>query len=211
MRSLHCISALCALVVSAAAWAQALPKPGEFYFDEDRSAKQSLVVIKGDGDAAVKRLTQMVERNERNADKAHAQLAGLLMATGRTENGKALYQQLVARLDGSHGLRRPVLWHYAWALYRAGEPEAALQQWAELVQGRGIEPSWAPPTLALALWKLDRKDEAIAWYAAAVRTEPRQWSTTALYQQLLPDWSDAERKDLAQVQAAWATKRPAWP
>lgn len=211
MRKMQWLGALVALAGSFSAWGQALPKPAEFYFDEDRSARQPLVAVKDDGDGAVKRLTQMVERNERNADKAHAQLAGLLMAEGRIENGKALYQQLLERLDASHGLRRPVLWQYGWALYRAGAPEAALQQWAELMQGRGIDPSWAPPTLALALWKLDRKDEAIAWYAAAVRTEPALWSTTAKYPQLLPDWNEAERKDLADVQVAWAAKRPTWP
>ena len=208
MRKIQCLVALVALAGSFSAWGQALPKPAEFYFDEDRAP---MVAVKGDDDATVKRLMQMAERDGRNSDTAHAQLAGLLMAQGRAENGRLLYQQLLNRLDTTNALRRPVLWHYGWDLYRAGDPAAALQQWQELLEGRGIEPSWAPPTLALVLWKLERKDEAIGWYAAAVRTEPRQWSTTALYPQLLPDWQEAERKDLADVQAAWAAKRPAWP
>ncbi|MET0290360.1 MAG: tetratricopeptide repeat protein, partial [Pseudoxanthomonas sp.] len=65
--------------------------------------------------------------------------------------------------------------------------------------------------LSVVLWQLDRKDEAVKWYAAAVRTEPGQWSTTADYAHLLPGWTDAERATLAQVQAAWEAAPPAWP
>ena len=71
--------------------------------------------------------------------------------------------------------------------------------------------SWVPPTLALALWKLDRRDEAVSWYAAAVRTEPEQWNNAANFPQLLPQWKDEERATLAEVLQAWAAKPPAWP
>ena len=67
------------------------------------------------------------------------------------------------------------------------------------------------PTFALALWTLGRKDEAVQWYAAAVRTEPAQWSTPARYAALLPHWRDEERATLAEVQRAWAANPPAWP
>ena len=211
MQSIHRIAAVIGLVVSGAVSAQTLPRPQEYYFDQDKPVAQSLDVVKGDDEAAIRKLRQIVERNDRNADKAHAQLAGLFMASGEIATGKSLYQQLVQRLDTNNVLRRAVLWRYGWGLYRSGEPEAALTQWRELIVGRGINPSWAPPTVALALWKLGRKDEAVDWYAAAVRSEPGQWSGTATYSQLLPAWSDEERQDLAEVQAAWAAKRPTWP
>lgn len=200
-----------ALAWSGLSWGQALPRPSEFYFDEDRAVRLPLTVVKGDDGAAVKRLMQTVERRDRNADKAHAQLAGLLMAQGRVENGKMLYDQLLSRLDASNGLRRPVQWRYGWDLYRAGDAEGALRQWGPLVQGRGIDPAWAPPTLALALWTLGRKDEAVRWYAAAVRTEPGQWSRATRHARLLPDWRENERNILGEVQAAWAANPPAWP
>ena len=73
------------------------------------------------------------------------------------------------------------------------------------------KPAWAPPTFALALWKLDRKPEAVRWYAAAVRTEPQQWIDPARLSALLPDWTQADRDTLAEVQAAWAKDPPAWP
>ena len=202
---------LAALVLSGAAWGQALPKPEEFYFDEDRSAVQPLAVVEGGDDAAVKRLMQLAERGGRNADKAHAQLAGLLMAGGRTDNGKALYAQLLQRLPENHTLRRAVHYRYGWDLFRAGAPQAALEQWRQLVLGRDTRPAWVPPTLALVLWTLDRRDEARQWYAAAVRSEPALWSGTARYPALLPDWRESERATLAEVQAAWAADPPHWP
>lgn len=196
---------------SIAVPAQGLPPIQEFYFDEDASSLQPIQVIEGSGDDVVRRLVRFAERDGRRADEAQAQLGGLLMDAGRIEEGKAMYRQVLARLDANNALRKPVLWQYGWALYRAGEPEAALAQWTELADGRGINPSWAPPTFALALWQLDRRDEAVRWYAAAVRTWPARWSGTGQYPELLPDWHDEDRADLAEVQAAWAQAKPAWP
>jgi hypothetical protein len=51
----------------------------------------------------------------------------------------------------------------------------------------------------------------VKWYAAAVRTEPEQWNSTAAYAQLLPTWRDTERATLAEVHQAWAASPPAWP
>ena len=65
--------------------------------------------------------------------------------------------------------------------------------------------------LALSLWSLGRKEEAVQWYAAAVRSEPQLWNTTAQFARLLPDWRDAERAVLTEVQAAWAADPPSWP
>ena len=106
---------------------------------------------------------------------------------------------------------RSLRWNHGWDLYRRGDAQDALNLWSKAAESTRGNPSWLPTTLALVLWKLERKDEAVAWYAAAVRTEPGQWSDTAAYAQLLPSWNDAERTQLAQVQQAWAANPPAWP
>lgn len=211
MRAIQCAGVLLALAGSGLAWGQSTPRLQEFYFDEDKGALQSLQVVDGEGDQLVKRLDQLASRDGRNSDKAGAQLAHLLMASGRLQEGKSYYAKLLQRNDENSGLYRPIVYRYGWDLYRAGEYDAALSQWQKLVGSRGIEPAWAPPTLALVLWKLDRKQEAASWYAAAVRSEPSQWGSTARYAELLPEWSEEERADLAQVQAAWAKAPPAWP
>ena len=125
--------------------------------------------------------------------------------------GRQLYDDAVKRVNTSDGRYRPLLWNYGWDLYRAGDHEAALKQWQTLVVTRGSTASWIPPTLAMVLWSLERKDEAVQWYAAAVRTEPTQWATPARFAELLPEWKESERATLAEVQAAWVANPPTWP
>ena len=52
---------------------------------------------------------------------------------------------------------RSISWNYGWDLYRAGKPDDALAQWVLATEGRLLKPSWVPPTLALGLWRADRR------------------------------------------------------
>lgn len=200
---------LALLLLPALAWAQALPRPAEFYFDEDVRTTRPVTAVEGSDEQAQQQLVRLIERNARTANQARAQLAQIAMASGRGELGRALYGQLLADL-GRGALRNSVHWNYGWDLYREGEVEAALEQWLAAYAGRPQRPEWVPPTFALALWQLDRRDEAVQWYAAAVRTWPERWSAPDLAA-LLPDWTARDRGVLAEVQAAWAADPPAWP
>jgi Tfp pilus assembly protein PilF len=199
-----------AILAAGAASAQALPKPAEFYFDAESSTTRPIVAVKENGDAAAQKLLKVIERNPR-AKAEHAQLAHLAMDAGRVDLGKDLYTRTFARVSDTDALWRPVVWNYGWDLYRNGDAAGALAQWQQLVSSRRSSGSWVPPTLALALWRNDRKDEAVQWYAAAVRTEPQLWRDPANFPRLLPDWREEERATLAEVQAAWAANPPAWP
>lgn len=193
-----------------AAGAQSLPKPKEFYFDEDRGVTRPVVAIDGlEGEALAEQLVKARERG-RKAVEATAQLAHVAIAGGRAELGKSLYQQALGSVQPGGTLWRSISWNYGWDLYRLGESEAALAQWAGAVNGVGA-PTWVPPTLALGLWSVDRKAEALQWYAAAVRTEPTLWNDAANFARLLPEWTEAERNRLAEVHAAWQADPPAWP
>ncbi|WP_017915946.1 tetratricopeptide repeat protein [Xanthomonas sacchari] len=197
------------LATAASVRAQALPAPKEFYFDEDRGTTRPVTAIAGSGEALVDRLASTVQRDP-NANEARAQLAGIAMAGGRQELGEQLYQAALHALPAGVQ-RRQVQWNYGWDLLRAGDPTRALAQWSALVNGRPAAPDWLPPTLALTLWRLQRKDEAVKWYAAAARTWPDKWGATADFAALLPAWRDDERATLAEVQAAWKAAPPAWP
>ncbi|WP_411833418.1 tetratricopeptide repeat protein [Pseudoxanthomonas mexicana] len=190
------------------ATAQTVPRPKEFYFDEDRGIGP-IVVVEGSGEAAIAQLAKARERGRRMIE-ATAQLAHIAIADGRIDLGKQLYQQALASTQQGASTWRAVGWNYGWDLYRLGEHQAALQQWAALIPPVGA-PSWLPPTLALGLWSVDRKDEAVDWYAAAVRTEPLLWGNPANHARLLPDWRDEDRARLAEVHAAWRANPPAWP
>jgi len=206
-------AALCGLglLFASVAGAQTLPAPAEFYFDDDTRTASPVVAIAGDDDETHARLMQLIDRNGRNADQARTQLAQALMRSGREDTGRAMYAQALASLSGRAPLRSSVHWNYGWDLYRAGHHQEALDQWRQALEGRLLRPSWAPPTLALGLWSTDRRDEALHWYAAAVRTEPTLWRDPARYPTLLPDWTAAEHATLAEVFAAWQAAPPAWP
>lgn len=190
--------------------AQSLPKPAEFYFDADPTTTRPVVAVKETGDAAVQKLLRLIERDPR-AKAEHAQLAHLAMDGGRADLGKELYGRALGRIASTDALWRAVVWNFGWDLYRTGDAAAAVGQWQQLVASRRSNASWVPPTLALALWTAGRQDEAVQWYAAAVRTEPQLWRDPANFPRLLPDWRDGERATLAEVQAAWAANPPSWP
>ena len=193
-----------------AAQAQAIPKPKEFYFDRDVSARL-IVVANGEGEALAQELLKMRERGRKSIE-ATAQLAHVAMTQNRPELSKQLYQQALQSTQGNTNstINRSIQWNHAWDLYRNGEPEPALRQWTELASGVGA-PAWVPPTMALALWSVNRKSEAVQWYAAAVRTEPLLWGDPANFPRLLPDWREQDRAKLAEVQAAWQANPPSWP
>ena len=199
-----------ALAAAGNAAAQTFPRPAEFYFDADANAAQPIVAVNESGEAAMAKLLAIIQRDPRAREEA-AQLAHLAMEAGRDEVGRALYQRALTGIDARDAIWRPIKWNQGWDLYRAGDAQGAVQAWHELVTSRGVTASWMPHTLALALWSVDRKDEAVQWYAAAVRTEPQQWRDTARYDALLADWTPSERARLAEVQAAWAADPPAYP
>lgn len=191
------------------AWAEGLPKIAEFYFDEDAAAKP-LHAVPADQADAVDQLMKLRERGRKGLE-ATVQLAGIAYAEGRDELGAKLYQEAYATVSEPSMQIRSLRWNQGWSLYRRGDVEAALALWVKAADGARGSPSWLPPTLALALWKQGNKTEAVAWYAAAVRTEPGQWGSADAFAQLLPTWTDAERAQLAEVQQAWAASPPAWP
>ena len=182
----------------------------EFYFDEDPRTARLIVADSGEGDALVAKLLKLIERNPRNRE-ATAQLAHVAMAAGRLDLGHELYRRVLAQTGTNDGIYRPLLWNYGWDLYRTGDAAGALAQWETLARSRGVTAAWMPPTLALALWAVDRREEAVAWYAAAVRTQPELWSTPARFDSLLPDWGEDERALLVEVQRAWQDNPPGWP
>jgi len=195
---------------AAAAWAApSLPAPQEFYFDADAAAAP-ITVVRAEGDELVSQLLRQRERG-RKVLEATVQLAGVAIAQGRPELGQQLYAEALKATTANSPSGRIVRWNHGWDLFRQGQVEAALEQWQAAAGALRGNPSWVPPTYALALWQLGQKEEAVKWYAAAVRTEPGQWSSAGNYPALLPSWRDSERETLAQVQQAWAAQPPAWP
>lgn len=200
---------LAVAVATPAVHAQALPRPAEFYFDADALAARPF--LEPGAQPSIERLTRIVERKPESIVE-RAQLAQLAMRGGNLRVGRELYAAAIARVGESNAHYRRLLWNYGWDLHRAGDAAGALAQWQALATSRGgSRASWLPPTLAMSLWANGRKDEAVQWYAAAVRTEPAQWRAAAHHARLLPDWREQDRALLAQVHAAWVAAPPRWP
>ncbi|WP_313144176.1 tetratricopeptide repeat protein [Stenotrophomonas sp.] len=195
---------------AAAAWAApALPAPQEFYFDNDAAAAP-IIVVSGAGEDLIAQLLKQRERGRKSLE-ATAQLASVAIAQGRAELGNQLYHEAMTEAPIQSILGRSVRWNYGWDLLRQGQALAALEQWQSVANNLRSNAAWIPPTYALALWRAGQQQEAVKWYAAAVRTEPTQWSDSSRYPQLLPAWREDERASLAEVQQAWASAPPAWP
>ncbi len=212
MRTLLRAAALAAglaLALPVAAQDRLVPR-AEFFFDADSSTTRPITAERGSGDALVERLGKAIARSPRNAEAA-AHLAHIAMEGGRPELGRELYSRALGLVSSSHRLYRPLLWNHGWDLYRAGDAEGALAQWQALLADRAVNAGWMPPTFALAMWTLGRQDEAVHWYAAAVRSEPTLWSSADGHADLLPDWRPAELEILGEVQQAWQRDPPAWP
>ena len=205
------LAALVCVATGGTALAQSAPllPTSEFYFDEDARTTRLVVAQPGSGDALVQSLLKAIQRNPR-AKADTAQLAHVAMAGGRPELGHELYNRVLGQMDSNDGLYRSVLWNYGWDLYRAGDAAGALARWNTLRTSRNVNADWMPATFALALWTLDRRDEAVQWYAAAVRSEPARWRGTDQYEALLPDWREQDRATLAEVQQAWQANPPEW-
>ena len=201
--------ALVAGFMVASAHAQSLPRIEEFYFDSDTAA-QPLTVIEGESDSVVDQLMKLRDRG-RKAVEATSQLARIAMAQGRVDLGRRLHEAAIADTQATSVQGRAVRWNYAWDLFRAGETDTALSEWTAVHASTRGNPGWVPQTYALALWTLGQKQEAVRWYAAAVRTKPRAWADPVNYPQLLPHWREQDRETLAQVQKAWVEAPPSWP
>ncbi len=201
--------AACLLVAGAASAQTRLVPSSEFYFTDETRTTRPVVAIQGEGDALTESLLKAIGRNPR-AKAETAQLAHLAMTGGRPQLGVELYDRILREISTTDVLYRPVQWNYGWDQLRIGNVEGALASWETLMKSRSVTADWMPPTLALALWQAGRKDEAVEWYAAAVRTHPDQWRYGDRFDELLPDWQPAEREALAQVYEAWQAAPPVW-
>ena len=212
MRSFVHAAVLAAGLVAAlpAAGQERLVPRSEFFFEADAGTTRPITAERGSGDAVIERLGKTIARSPRNAE-AVAHLAHIAMEAGRPELGRELYGRALGLVGSSHALYRPLRWNYGWDLYRTGDAGGALEQWQALLADRGVTAVWMPPTFALVMWTLDRREEAVQWYAAAVRSEPALWATAERHAELLPDWRPGELAILGEVQQAWQQDPPEWP
>lgn len=181
-------------------FAQATSSPAERYVDPDPSA---MAFHPPPGSKA--RYRQVIEarlrKNPRDA-AALAQRAYSNYAGGYVEQGERDYARAVEVSAQQPQVQRQVLWSWGWSSFNAGQPARALEQWQRSEILSGVRPFWVPYTYALAYWQLGNKELAIAYYAAAVRSDPA-WGTEQGFGIKTDHWRQLEREIGQQVLSAW--------
>lgn len=173
--------------------------------DDDRSARYIPLPVKTTVRSAQRDRLRAIERGlERFPDHPV-----LLRERGfiRHQRGEADLAEadfaLAVRAAGSdEPMRRHVVWSKGWARFEAGDDSGALAAWHEAKGLHGGRPYWFGYTAALAKWRLDRKDDAIAQFNETVRGMPA-WGTERGFAQRTIRWPRHQINVGAEVFAAW--------
>lgn len=177
MRATLILALLLAPLSAFAAEARtAVPPPAEKYLDPDPFSRADQTVDLNGMENPLKGLDARIA-----ADPTDFHLfveRGYLKADrGDVKGAQADYAQAVkAAGDNAHELRF-AHWSHGWALLGLELPEASLAEWRESEKLHGGHPYWVPYTYAMGLWAAGRNDEAVAYYAAAVRSFPERWGS----------------------------------
>lgn len=103
---------------------------------------------------------------------------------------------------------RHVFWSRGWVSYDLGDYPAALADWHAAIAAHGGRPFWAPHTLALLYWTVGDRETALAWYEAAVATNPA-WGHDEGFVDRTDHWRPEQRATMEAAYAAWKARRPA--
>jgi Tfp pilus assembly protein PilF len=199
------LASLLAFATPATAATTVVPPPDAVYADDDPAA----IAIRAQpgGRADLRRRLDAAIRARPDDVLALTHRANFHYAGGHGAEGQRDYERAFALTAPGGEAQRHVLWSWGWALFNAGDADQALQKWrASAVQAAPARPFWVPYTYALAHWKLGQPDMAVAWFDAAVRSNP-SWGTAEGRAARTAKWRHAEKAMLVEVAAAWEARR----
>jgi tetratricopeptide (TPR) repeat protein len=178
-----------------------VPKPAEVYRDADPNVRADPKADANDPNLARyldERLAQdpsdVPARVERGYQRAQR---------GDAKGAEADYARASKAAADTVQRQRYVLWSHGWALLAQNQPEAALKDWRDSQHLHGGNPYWVPYSFAVALRAAGRDDEAVAYYAAAARSDPERWGTRSAMLESTKSWKPHERTRIEAVYALW--------
>ena len=178
-----------------------VPKPAEVYRDADPNVRADPKADANDPNLARyldERLAQdpsdVPARVERGYQRAQR---------GDATGAEADYARASKAAADTVQRQRYVLWSHGWALLAQNQPEAALKDWRDSQHLHGGNPYWVPYSFAVALRAAGRDDEAVAYYAAAARSDPERWGTRSAMLETTKSWKPQERTRIEAVYALW--------
>lgn len=211
-RNAWLLGVLATLALAAAHAQDAAPLPvgapaASAYVDPDEAAQAVQYVEKADPRDRNKVLNELSRALKK--DPKHV---GMLCARGYIHaqggNGDAAeldFAMAASYAAGRADVMRHVYWSWGWARLALGAPREALAHWQNAARLHGGAPFWLPYTNAIGLWRMDQRELALAWFAAAVRSKP-ELATREGVDALATSWQDDERRTLEEVFDAYAAR-----
>ncbi|WP_454259440.1 hypothetical protein [Pseudoxanthomonas mexicana] len=197
------------------AHAQSVPKPKEFYFDEDKTMARPIVVVEGPREKPRCRHSCANATVAADMLEATAQLAHIAFSDGRTDLGGQLYQQALAQTDvkgATWGAAVQVELRVGPLIARA-RVEPALTRWVEacqclrdrtLVGAAHVGAGAVAPGPEAGSGRLVRR--------CCAHGTRRSGPTRATSPRIAPRLEAQEDRDtLAEVLGAWQANPPTWP
>ncbi|MCL1633377.1 tetratricopeptide repeat protein [Luteimonas sp. SX5] len=170
------------------------------YIDEDAAA--SHMKAPPGGRAQMRQaINAAIQKNPRNAT-ALAHRAYFFLESGDLARAKRDFDAAMAAAEPGSGFERNVLWSRGWAEYDLGDYAAALADWQRTVALHGGKPFWAAYSFALLYWTAGQQDTALAWYDAAVLSNP-QWGNENGFIARTKYWAPPQRGQMRALFDAW--------
>lgn len=190
------------LVASPAFAAQGLQdmRPQGAYLDDDYAASHMLAPPGGRARLR-QRVNAAIQENPHNAP-ALAQRAYFFQEGGDLVRARRDFDAAIAAAEPGSEFERNVFWSRGWAEYDLGDYAATLSDWQRAVALHGGKPFWAAYSFALLYWTAGQGDAALAWYDAAVLSNP-QWGNEEGFTDRTKHWTPRQRERMRALFDAW--------
>jgi predicted Zn-dependent protease len=199
------LGALSAGAARAADARTELPPAAAKYQDSDPFARSDQTVDLNSMDNPLRGLTELMAI-EPNNFHLWVERGYLRADRGDAKGAEEDYAHALKLAANDPRQLRFAHWSHGWALLGLDRPEAALSEWREVERLHGGHPYWLPYTYAIGLWAAGRHDEAVAYYAAAVRSFPERWATRESVRTHSSKMKPEEQALMLEVFTAWAAK-----
>jgi tetratricopeptide (TPR) repeat protein len=178
-----------------------VPPPAQAYFDPDSSARMPIAVDLFDA-RAIRELNRRIAREPKQLGLYTARGHAYGFAGNRAAMEKD-FEQAFALAGSDRAALRHVSWSQGWAYFGLGDARAALASFTSATQLHGGAPFWVPYTYAVALWRLDRRQEALRYWDAAARSAPERWGNAKVVQRWTRRWPAGNQAEVVALFEAW--------
>jgi len=205
--ALALVVALAACAVTAQAAEPLPPRSPQGVYRDDDPAAGAMRPPSGNPFDYRRYLDAVIRQSPDNVAALVAR-AYLLRNAGQLERAQRDLERAAAAARPGSPQERHLLWSRGWAGYDLGDHRAAFDDWDRAIAAHGGRPFWAPYSMALLYWTTGDRDTAMAWYDAAVASNP-DWGTDTGFEARTDAWRPQQRERMREAFALWKQRRDA--